>query len=64
MRRHHLGRVKGRVRSYYGGAHRDNARQLGKLARSRTPCSCLMCGNPRRTRGELTLPEQRALLSG
>jgi hypothetical protein len=36
---------------------------VGKRARTRVPCSCHNCGNPRRTRGKkygLTLQERRA----
>ncbi len=62
-RRHQLERVKRLVRLYYGGVHRSDPRRLGGLAHTRTPCSCWMCGNPRRYRRELTLQEQRAHLS-
>ena len=60
IRRHHLDRMKVRVRHYYGGHAAGDARQLGRLASSRTPCSCFMCGNPRRRLGERTLQERRA----
>ena len=35
---------------------------VGKRSRTRVPCSCPMCGNPRRTgkSGRLTLQERRA----
>jgi hypothetical protein len=36
------------------------ARVIGKHAADRTPCSCSMCGNPRRHFGQATLQEQRA----
>lgn len=36
----------------------------GRLAKTPTPCSCVMCGNPRRHMGERTLAEHRAILSG
>jgi len=61
LRRHHERRIKERMRSYYGGYARNNARALGKLAQSRSPCSCWMCGNPRRYSGESTLQERRSL---
>jgi hypothetical protein len=67
-RRHQLQRVKRLVRGYYGAAPcpegiRADPRRLGRLARTRTPCSCWMCGNPRRYWRELTLQEQRSYLS-
>lgn len=63
QRRHHEARLKRKVRSYYGG-HND-PRRLGIYARTRTPCSCYMCGNPRRL-GELPMQElrHRAALGG
>lgn len=36
------------------------ARLIGKRAVDRTPCSCSMCGNPRRYFGQATRQEQRA----
>jgi len=60
LRRHHEKRVKTRVASYYGGYAAHDPRALGRLAHSRTPCSCFMCGNPRRYLGERTLQEWRA----
>lgn len=33
---------------------------LNRLYKTRTACSCYMCGNPRRHRGELTMQEKRA----
>ena len=59
-RRHHAERVKQRVTRYYSGYARGNARHIGRLARTRTPCSCWMCGNPRRYFDEPTLQERRA----
>ncbi len=64
-RGYRLGRIarwKKRVRSYYGGVHSDEPRRIGWLSSTRTPCSCWMCGNPRRYRGEVTLQERRAEL--
>lgn len=60
VRRHHEKRVKTRVASYYGGYAAHDPRALGRLAHSRAPCSCFMCGNPRRYLGERTLQEWRA----
>lgn len=60
LRRHHEGRLKRRVSDYYGGYTRSDARATGRLAHTRTLCSCPMCGNPRRYLGEVTLQERRA----
>lgn len=60
IRRHHEHRIKRRVRRYYGGVHQHDPRRTGHIAHARALCSCPMCGNPRRWRGELTLQERRA----
>jgi hypothetical protein len=36
-------------------------RRIAEFAVDRTPCSCWMCGNPRRFTGEATLQERRAI---
>jgi hypothetical protein len=59
IRRHHEARMKERVQAYYGGVFRDDVRHVGKLAHTRAPCSCWMCGNPRRQLGEPSLQERR-----
>jgi hypothetical protein len=61
-RRHHLSRLKQKVRDYYGGWSNNADRKervLGILAHTRTVCSCWMCGNPRRYQHELSFPELR-----
>jgi hypothetical protein len=63
VRRHHERRLKSRTRAYFSGIARHNPRVAGKLAHCRTPCSCWMCGNPRRYSGEVTLQERRAALT-
>ena len=55
-RRYQLERLKKRVAKYYGGYAANNPRHLGRLAATRTPCSCWMCRNPRRN-GYVTLQE-------
>jgi hypothetical protein len=60
LRRHHERRIKRRVRHYYGGRAAHDPRRLGKLAHTRRPCSCSMCGNARRYFGEVTVQERRA----
>lgn len=59
VRRHHEHRMKHQVADYHGGYARGNSRRLGRLARARKPCSCAMCGNPRRWFGEPSLQERR-----
>jgi hypothetical protein len=39
----------------------QEGRQLGKLLHTATPCSCPMCGNPRKYFGHRTIQELRAL---
>lgn len=59
VRRHHLERMKRKVANYYGGYAKGNPKIIGRLAQTRTPCSCYMCGNPRRKLGEVTLAEKK-----
>ena len=59
-RRHQELRIKSRIADYYGGYARGNPRAVGRLAHARQPCSCWMCGNPRRHLGARTLQESRA----
>lgn len=59
-RRHHRERLK-KARQGYWGRRRDlNARQQSMVVDTPTPCSCPMCGNPRRYFGELSMQERRA----
>lgn len=58
-------RLKKRRAGYYGGAYKDNP---ARLVDTPTPCSCDMCGNPRRRKTRwhkgalrLTVQERRAL---
>lgn len=59
-RRHKLKAIKKRVESYYGGHPKGKPRQIGRLANTRTPCSCYMCCNPRR-HGKRTIQEMKHL---
>lgn len=36
-----------------------NSKFVGKLSKTRKPCSCFMCGNPRRYFGENPINERR-----
>lgn len=60
LRRHHEARLKRRVAHYYGGNAGSSARKLGRALQTRTPCSCWMCGNPRRHHLEKTMQERIA----
>jgi hypothetical protein len=53
--------MKSRVRYYYNGWGAKSPRNTGLVAHSRTPCSCFMCGNPRRWWREVSLQERRLL---
>ena len=58
LRRHHVARLK-KARSYYWGRDiRQDVKSLGKAIDTPTPCSCWLCGNPRRTSNEVTLQER------
>lgn len=56
IRRHHLARLKQARRFYFGRDNRSDSHTLGRLLSTTTPCSCWMCGNPRRYTGR-TLSE-------
>ncbi|KFG92189.1 hypothetical protein GQ56_0138930 [Burkholderia paludis] len=60
LRRHHFERIK-RARKFYLvlGKRRENPVELGRFVTTPAPCSCWMCGNPRRHLGELTMQERR-----
>jgi hypothetical protein len=57
LRRHHAARLKRARRFYFGLDNRNDPRRCGMVLHTATPCSCWMCGNPRRyagpTRAEL-----------
>lgn len=61
-RRANLDTKKVRVRQHYGGWAGKTAETLGKVAVTPTPCSCYMCGNPRKHFGhKYTVRDQRLL---
>lgn len=51
--------MKRKVAEYYFGSHKGSMRRIGQLSRTKTPCSCSMCGNPRKYFGELTMRERK-----
>lgn len=61
LRRHHRERLLQKRRSPWGRTltHEEASRAVD----TPTPCSCWLCGNPRRTIKELTLQETRANLA-
>lgn len=66
VRRHHAARLKRKRARYWGGAPKEvtgaqQARYLGLLLNTATPCSCWMCGNPRRHRKDVSLAEYVAV---
>ena len=58
IRRHHKNRIKNKVKNYYGGVHRNNPRYLGIATETQKPCSCYMCGNPRKHFNKDTIQEK------
>lgn len=60
IRRHHRARLKHKRARYHMGVHADDPRRLGKTTTTPCPCSCEMCGNPRKHFGKASLQEQRA----
>lgn len=65
LRRHHATRrkawAKRALRHYFLRPDEPDAARVGLYARTPRPCSCWMCGNPRRYSGEKTVKERRDL---
>lgn len=57
IRRAHAERLKKYRRNWWGSSLAS--KHLGKVVDTPTPCSCWMCGNPRRYSGERTIQERR-----
>lgn len=62
LRRHHVARLKAARRFHWGRDLRHDAGALGKAVDTPRPCSCWMCGNPRRHFGNGTRQELASLL--
>lgn len=67
LRRHHRERLKTARRFYWGrgrdrGANpaSDSDKAQGVVISTPAPCSCTLCGNPRRHFDEATLQERRS----
>lgn len=65
-RRHHHERMLDKVKKFrfvqpefYNGNEEQRQKHIRKMAETRTPCSCHMCGNPRRMFKEETMQEKR-----
>jgi hypothetical protein len=65
IRRHESDKRKRRaqalIRLRYQSAHLADDVFVGKLARTRTPCSCRMCGNPRKWFKQKTVQELKRI---
>lgn len=61
LRRHHRERLLKKRRFYFGTDHEQEGREAwrGRLAKTSTPCSCWMCGNPRKFFGARSVGERR-----
>ncbi len=58
QRRHHEVRLKNARRSYWHRLVPMTSRELGMVSRTPHPCSCWMCGNPRRILNEKSRQER------
>lgn len=61
LRRHHRARLKKNRRHYWGRDMLHEEKYLSMAVDTPATCSCWMCANPRRSQGELTIQERRAL---
>ena len=59
IRRAHRERLLKKRLKYWGSMHKTPT-QLGILVNTPTPCSCRICGNPRKFFNEKTMQERRA----
>lgn len=62
IRRHHYLRRKMFVKKQWKSLGRNidfDPIIVGKYANTRQPCSCYMCGNPRKYLGEKTIQEKK-----
>ncbi len=60
-RRWQAQKKKNKVRNYFVCEYgKDDPSTVGFMARTPAPCSCMMCGNPRKYWRELTIQERRA----
>ena len=60
LRRHHAKRLRKQRSKHWVVVADPTERRIGKAVHTATPCSCWMCGNPRRHNAERTIQELRA----
>lgn len=60
LKRHHRARLMKNRRISWGWDDLTGTARHSKVVNTRTPCSCWMCGNPRKYSGEKTIQELRA----
>ncbi len=64
IRRHHAEKKKQWVRKalphYFPAGEEPGPRRVGLYSKTPKPCSCWMCGNPRRHFNESPIQERRA----
>lgn len=58
LRRHHVARLKAARRFHWGRDIHHDAKAVGKVVDTPCPCSCWMCGNPRRHFKDVSQQEQ------
>ncbi|MEM6343146.1 MAG: hypothetical protein AAF927_04675 [Bacteroidota bacterium] len=61
LRRHHRDRLKQKRKHYWGGDLAENSKSH-LLINTPKPCSCFMCGNPRKFAKAPSLQEQKSEL--
>lgn len=59
IRRSHTKRIKNKRANYYGMT-KMTAVQHGRVVNTATPCSCWMCGNPRKFFNDVTIQEKKS----
>ncbi|WP_026186450.1 hypothetical protein [Thioalkalivibrio thiocyanodenitrificans] len=59
IRRHHVERLKNARRRFWGRDLSGERKHLSMVVDTPCPCSCFMCGNPRRRWRKKTIQERR-----
>lgn len=59
IRRSHQKRLSRKRANYLIAKNCVNEKQLAKLVNTPKPCSCYMCGNPRKYFNEITIHEKK-----
>ena len=65
-RRHHHDRMKQKVSRFHWiknwfGSKESREEHIRQMTETRKPCSCYMCGNPRKHWNDITIQEKREL---